>query len=616
MEVEEYRVGRFTLIPFRQLLANGAPVAIGGKALELLSVLAQARGALVTKSELMAAVWPKATVEDNAIQVHIAALRKVLGDDAGLLTTVRGLGYRLDMAPGPSETQQDIDASRSLAGPDLARRRMTLPVLAGVSLAIVAGAVWTARGDAPWAPRPAGARIAVAPFRTPASAGAPRGFAEGLADAIVGELADNQIQAVRGPGADLAFDGAVRSDGKTIDVDVRLDDLRERVTIWSDTVHGAASAPGALRASVAAEAADVAHWVKVGRGGKVKLGAASLAAFIGGRDSTTLVRHESSAAALADYRKVVADAPDFSWGHSAVASADAFSAVGQPPSPARDALRGDAQREARRALALDPHNGEAYLALELSTPPLDWQARETLLIQGASVDPGYEPVAVMEGRLLSAVGRGHDAVDWLRRAHDLDHLHNGSNWSLALALAAEGDRADSDAMLSMMERQWPTHPATKLARFWISVAQGQAEHVLALLADPETRPAGMDQTAIDAWRAAMHAVPGQDVRAKARAARLIRTAVAIGSLGHGESLTLLAMLGDLDGAFAVAQSYEPADPFAPPFLFLPQTRAMRLDPRFMPLARRLGFVAYWRATGRWADFCAEPGLAYSCRETA
>ena len=65
-DCQEYRVGRFTLQPFRQLLDGGAPVPIGRKALDLLSVLAKAEGALVTKDELMAAVWPKAIVEDNA----------------------------------------------------------------------------------------------------------------------------------------------------------------------------------------------------------------------------------------------------------------------------------------------------------------------------------------------------------------------------------------------------------------------------------------------------------------------------------------------------------------------------------------------------------------------
>jgi hypothetical protein len=41
---------------------------------------------------------------------------------------------------------------------------------------------------------------------------------------------------------------------------------------------------------------------------------------------------------------------------------------------------------------------------------------------------------------------------------------------------------------------------------------------------------------------------------------------------------------------------------------------MRRDPRFMPFAATLGLVAYWRATGKWPDFCSEPGLPYDCRK--
>lgn len=46
MDCQAYRVGRFTLQPFRQLLDGGLPVSIGRKPLELLSVLAKAEGAL------------------------------------------------------------------------------------------------------------------------------------------------------------------------------------------------------------------------------------------------------------------------------------------------------------------------------------------------------------------------------------------------------------------------------------------------------------------------------------------------------------------------------------------------------------------------------------------
>ena len=96
MEQPEVPLGRHSLLPFRQLSVDGHPVRLGNKALQILSTLAAAKGQLVTMGDLMNTVWSGLTVEDNAVQVHVAALRKALGTDANLLVTVRGLGYRLE----------------------------------------------------------------------------------------------------------------------------------------------------------------------------------------------------------------------------------------------------------------------------------------------------------------------------------------------------------------------------------------------------------------------------------------------------------------------------------------------------------------------------------------
>ena len=49
------------------------------------------------------------------------------------------------------------------------------------------------------------------------------------------------------------------------------------------------------------------------------------------------------------------------------------------------------------------------------------------------------------------------------------------------------------------------------------------------------------------------------------------------------------------------------------FFFSPPTAAMRRDPRFMPLMAKLGLADFWRTTGEWPDFCAEPALPYDCK---
>jgi len=79
----------------RELRILGSAVPIGGRAFEILEVLAQAAGELVTNDELMNRVWPGAVVMENTLQVHAAAVRKALGPYRGLLKTESGRGYRL-----------------------------------------------------------------------------------------------------------------------------------------------------------------------------------------------------------------------------------------------------------------------------------------------------------------------------------------------------------------------------------------------------------------------------------------------------------------------------------------------------------------------------------------
>lgn len=93
-----YAFGQFVFIPDRQTLLQGeVPVRIGGRALDILTTLVERPGELVTKSELMARVWPDIFVVENNLKVNIAVLRRSLGDETGsakYIATVPGRGYR------------------------------------------------------------------------------------------------------------------------------------------------------------------------------------------------------------------------------------------------------------------------------------------------------------------------------------------------------------------------------------------------------------------------------------------------------------------------------------------------------------------------------------------
>ena len=87
--------GRFrVLLRQRQLVADGVPIELGTRALDLFLVLLEADGSLVTKDELARRVWPGIVVSEANLKVQICALRRALGDDRDFIRTEFGRGYR------------------------------------------------------------------------------------------------------------------------------------------------------------------------------------------------------------------------------------------------------------------------------------------------------------------------------------------------------------------------------------------------------------------------------------------------------------------------------------------------------------------------------------------
>jgi DNA-binding winged helix-turn-helix (wHTH) protein len=93
----EVSFGPFRLLPAQfLLLEDDKPVPLGSRALELLIILLDRAGELVSKQELMARVWPNIFVEAVNLTVHISALRRVLrdGQDGNrFIINIPGRGY-------------------------------------------------------------------------------------------------------------------------------------------------------------------------------------------------------------------------------------------------------------------------------------------------------------------------------------------------------------------------------------------------------------------------------------------------------------------------------------------------------------------------------------------
>lgn len=108
----------------RRLLRNGEPVEIGSRALDILIALVEGAGEIIGKKALVARVWPDVIVEESSLRVHVAALRKALGDGvdgARYIANIPGRGYSF-VAPvtmitstAPPEPSSRTDPAASTA---------------------------------------------------------------------------------------------------------------------------------------------------------------------------------------------------------------------------------------------------------------------------------------------------------------------------------------------------------------------------------------------------------------------------------------------------------------------------------------------------------------------
>ena len=105
--------GRFQLLlRRRQLLFEGVPVKLGTRAFDVLSVLLEADGSLVTKEELLSRVWPGIHVSEENLKVQILVLRKALGEDRDFIQTETGRGYRFTAAVRPTVSRNPSRVAR------------------------------------------------------------------------------------------------------------------------------------------------------------------------------------------------------------------------------------------------------------------------------------------------------------------------------------------------------------------------------------------------------------------------------------------------------------------------------------------------------------------------
>jgi DNA-binding winged helix-turn-helix (wHTH) protein len=136
--------GPYRLVPGeRCLYRDNRPVRLGSRALEILVALMERPGELLSKSELLARVWPNVHIDEGALRVHIAALRKALGKNPSggqYIANDTGRGYRFSGQLVDASDRTDasaggnpLDGLPAPAGQIFGREAITQNLVRGLS---------------------------------------------------------------------------------------------------------------------------------------------------------------------------------------------------------------------------------------------------------------------------------------------------------------------------------------------------------------------------------------------------------------------------------------------------------------------------------------------------
>lgn len=412
-----YRFDKFVIDLNRlALIVEGVEVPLRPKAFDTLKVLAMRAGQVVTKDELVAAVWPDVIVNDDALAQCVRDVRKALGDDAQqVLRTIPRRGYML---------AADVESVPQ------ARSRPKFPAWAAVlvtSLVLLALAAYLfATQDDPIDPRAPRLTLVVLPFDTGGENDHMAWLGEGLAEDIVVSLSRFRDFAVIARNsslryrdadpaqiraelkADFLVRGSVRRVGDRLRIAVGLVDLSNGVSQWADRYEREYSELPGMRdeiadliaVALAAQARDVV----ANRPSSTSVAAYELA--LKARKALRAYERDQASIALDYAQQAVATDPNYAVAWDLLAQIR-FQFFIQP----YDARRGDAatlhgaREAAARAVSLDPafSSGLATLAGFVAREN-DYDGALALLRRAVGLNPNDATAWVTYGDIHARAG--------------------------------------------------------------------------------------------------------------------------------------------------------------------------------------------------------------------
>jgi len=608
-----------------ELTKRGLRVRLQGQPFQVLAMLLEQPGELVTREELRSRIWPRTVVDfDDGLNKAISKIRDALddsGDKPRFIETVARRGYRFiaEVAASEGPDRQHEAASQGTAGPVAAAARASakqtrFPLAwklfaVGSVLAIAAALAWFLNSVTYSAPKIRS--LAVLPLENLSGDAGQEYFTDGMTDELITHLA--QIRALRvisrtsvmtyksarKPLAEIArelnveavVEGSVLRSGERVRITAQLIQVPADKHVWAQSYEGNVRDTLTLQNRVARDIAEQIRFT-LNRQERAALETSKTVnpeayeAYLKGRFFWNKRTGDGLRKAIEYFADAIEKDPTFAAAYSGLADAYAVSgdlkyAVLSP----QDAFP-KARAAAAKALALDDSLGEAHAsqAFALDLYGWDWAAAETEYKQAINLKPGYATAHQWYSWHLIMMGRNDDAMSELRTAQGLDPL----------SLIISADIADAlfvahryDEAVEQSRKTLELNPNFAIGHYELGLAFGQKHmHEEAIAELQQAIALSGHSGAFDSNLAYVYAVSGRTEEATKIAEDL--------EARHGQSSSIdadIALiqvgLGDRDQAMIRLNNAFQAR-FKASILLRPGFDPLRSDPRFQDFLRRVG----------------------------
>ena len=601
-----------------ELRKNGVRIKLQEQPLQVLGLLLESPGQVVTREELQRKLWSTNTFVDfeHSLNAAVKRLREALGDSADnprFIETLPRHGYRF-IAPVQTATRANLQAPTPAAN----RRRWQLVTAGGIGLLLIAGAsylFWRPTHKA--APPERRVMLAVLPFENLSGDSSEELFSDGMTHEMInwlGRLDAHRLGVIaatsvmkykntsktiseigRELGADYVLEGSVQKEGERVRMTAQLIAVENQSHLWaesydrdrSDVLVTQADIARAVTQQVRLNLTPQAQQQLFSRARRVNPEA--YLDYLRGELENPRFTFEAMAKEQAYYERALQKDPDFALAYAGLANCNLDYMITRRMPPGEAAIR--TKEFVAKALQLDPNLGDAYVVLAVTNWRYDWdvQAAEQNFQRAVELSPNSVHAHLSQTSYLAWRGRRAEAfAEWaIVRQLDPLRLEAGAHPGVIYY-----QLRDYRPMFEAMRKYVPSNPGHWLGHHLLGVGyEGSGQTAQAI---PEYQKAvELSNNDSDPTAALAYAYARTGKGAKAE--KILRDLLEQSKTGYISPYmiaTIYAGLGNKDKAFEfLEKAYDERSSDLSYFLKADlRMDTLRSDPRFHDLLRRMNFA--------------------------